>query len=150
MKFAPALALVALLASSPGCKQYEEVYSVWFRNNRGVELAGGDITLSSPLPATGMIRGWYTLQMRSVPSGSKEVEIFYELFHHKESGRVEWTVGAPRMGASQSSFDFMPGFVDANIVARASLVLRGYWKGRWFYSVFSGSREGGSIEIRRR
>src|ERR1035441_6874010 len=99
MKFAPALALVALLASSPGCKQYEEVYSVSFRNNRGVELAGGDITLSSPLPATGMIRGWYTLQIRSVPSGSKEVEIFYELFHHKESGRVEWTVGAPRMGA---------------------------------------------------
>jgi hypothetical protein len=150
MKFAPALALAVILASATGCKQYEEVYSVSFRTNNGAELAGGDITLSSPLPAAGMIHGWYTLQLKSVASSSKEVEIFYQLFHHKESGRVEWTVSAPRMGVARSSFDFMPGFVDANIIARASPVLKGYWKGRWSYSVFSGSREGGGIEIRRR
>ncbi len=150
MKYAPALALAAILASATGCKQYEEVYSVSFRTNSGAELAAGTITLPDPLPATGMIRGWYTLQMKSVPSSNKEVEIFYQLFHHKESGRVEWTVGAPRMGAAPSNFDFMPGYVDANIIAHASPVLKGYWKGRWSYSTFTGSREGGGLEIRRR
>jgi hypothetical protein len=150
MKYASGLALAAILATTTGCKQYEEVYSVSFRTNTSAELASGDITLTSPLPAAGMIRGWYTLQLKPVASSNKEVEIFYQLFHHKESGRVEWTVSAPRMGTAQSSFDFMPGLVDANIVARASPVLKGFWKGRWSYSVFSGSREGGNIEIRRR
>jgi hypothetical protein len=147
MKFTFALALVAVAALAAGCRQYEEVYSVSFRNRSGAELAAGTIALTSPLPSAGTARGWYNLQLRNVQVTNKEMEIFYQLFHGRDSGSVEWTVGAPRMGSSPSSFDFMPGFVDANIVAHASPVARGVWRGRWSYSVFAGTREGGSFDV---
>ncbi|HXQ80663.1 MAG TPA: hypothetical protein VN775_05090 [Opitutaceae bacterium] len=150
MKPLLALAAVAIVAIAAGCRQYEEVYSVTFRSNAGAELAGGSISLTKPLPASGSTRGWYNLQMRSVSVNKKEIEIFYQLFHGRESGVVDWTVENPRMGTSPSSLDFMPGFVDANIVARATPVARGYWRGRWSYSVFAGTREGGSFEIARK
>ena len=121
-----------------------------FRTKNGVELATGNISLTSPLPATGTMRGWYTLQLRNVQITSKEMEIFFQLFHGRESGSVEWTVGAPRMGSAPSSFDFMPGFVDSNIIAHASPVGRGAWRGRWSYSIFAGSREGGSFDVARK
>jgi len=145
-----ASAAVVVLAIAAGCRQYDEVYSVSFRSNTGAELAQGSISLTSPLPASGSIRGRYDLQMRTVPVNRKEIEIFYELFHGKESGGVDWTVRTPRMGVSPSSFDFMPGFVDANILANASPVARGHWRGRWSYSIFAGTMEGGSFEVVRK
>jgi len=150
MKPVVAAALAAALALASGCAQYQEAYAVTFRSSSGLELASGTITLSSPLPTSGMTRGWYSLQLKRVPPANKETEAFFKLFTGKESGRVEWTVGAPRAGVSSCTFDFMPGFVDATIVAHASPTVKGHWRGRWAYALFPGGREGGSFEIGRR
>ena len=150
MKATLAAALAATLAIAMGCKQYEEVYAISFRNSGGAELANGTITLSGPVPATGLIRGRYKLQLGHVLPTSKETEVFYKLFNGKESGRVEWTVGTPRAGVSSSTFDFMPGFADANIVANTVPTLKGRWRGRWSYAIFMGGREGGSFEVARK
>jgi hypothetical protein len=145
-----AFALAVTLAMAWGCKQYEEVYAVSFRNGGGYELASGTIALSGPVPAAGLVRGRYRLEMRHVQSAGKETEVFYQLFNGKESGRVEWTVGAPKGGVSSSTFDFMPGFSDSNIIAYATPTLKGRWRGRWSYALFTGGREGGSFEVARK
>ena len=142
--------LAAILAVATGCKQYEEVYGISFRSANAMELANGTISLSGPLPASGTIRGWYKLQLKHVQSSSKEVEIFNQLFTGKESGRVEWLVGQPKSGVTTSNFDFMPGSVDANIVAHAAPTIKGYWKGRWAYALFNGGREGGGFDVARK
>jgi len=149
MKPVLAVALAAALAAASGCARYDEVYDISFRNISGLELASGTVAISGPLPVIGMTRGWYKLQLRRVPTASKETEIFFQLFTGKESGRVEWTVGAPRAGVSSCTFDFMPGFVDATIVAHASPTVKGHWRGRWAYALFPGGREGGSFEVAR-
>jgi|GEM_PF-3793968 len=150
MKAILAAASAAILAIAVGCKQYEEVYAISFRNSGGSELANGTITLSDPVPTTGLIRGRYKLQLKHVQSNSKETEVFYQLFSGKESGRVEWTVGMPRAGVSSSNFDFMPGFTNANIVANTIPTLKGRWRGRWSYAILMGGREGGSFEVARK
>lgn len=153
MKAILSLALVAILAVAAGCSRYEEVYSVSFRSIGGTELANGTLVLSSPLPASGTIRGHYRLQLKRVSSTGKEVEAFDQLFTGKETGQVEWTVSTSRSGTLSSGFDFMPGTVDANIVARASPTVKGYWKGRWTYSIFAGFtgvHEGGGFDVARK
>ena len=149
MKPVVAAALAAALALASGCAQYKEVYAVTFRSNTGLELASGTISLWDPLPTSGVTHGWYSLQLKRVPPGNKEAEIFFKLFTGKESGRVEWTVGAPRAGVSACTFDFMPGFVDATIVAHASPTVTAHWRGKWAYALFPGGREGGGFEIGR-
>lgn len=139
-------ALAALLAIAAGCARNEEFYGVSFRSANGAELASGVIAIEGPLPLVGVVHGRYRLQLNHVPPSSKEITIFNELFSNKASGRVEWTVGAPKSGTS-SLFDFMPGFTDENIVARASPTMKGSWRGRWYYSVSSGGHDGGGFSV---
>jgi hypothetical protein len=150
IKAITAAALAVTLAIAAGCKQYEEVYAVSFRNGSGAELAAGTISLSGPVPAAGLIRGRYKLQLTHVQSTTKETEVFYQLFGGKESGRIEWTVGAQKAGVSSSTFDFMPGSADANVIAYAMPTLKGHWRGRWSYALFTSGREGGSFEVSRK
>ena len=147
MRSAPLAALALVLAIAAGCARPEEVYAISFRSNTGMDLAAGTIELPVALPTSGPTRGWYKLQLKHVQSANNEVKIFYQLFDGKESGRMEWTVGTPRSGTSASTFDFMPGFVDANIIAHASPTAKGYWRGRWSYSLFPGGHEGGSFNV---
>jgi hypothetical protein len=147
MRIFPIAALAAVVSLAAGCTQNEDVYSVSFRSRGGQELAAGHIMLASPLPVAGTIRGRYDLQLRHVSSTSRDVTVFNQLFTGRESGRLEWTVSPPRMGVSPSYVDFMPGFVDANIVANASPTVKGYWRGRWSFSLTTGSGEGGGFDI---
>ena len=140
--------LVLALALATGCVRFVEGYTVTFRSTTGVELAKGQIMLSSPLPATGTIRGWYKLEMRHVRASSKDIEAFYQLFKGKESGQVEWVVG--RVGTTASRFDFMPSSAEGSVIASATQMARGYWSGRWSYTVFTGEYSGGSIDIARK
>jgi hypothetical protein len=146
MKTILTAALVAVLCVAAGCARNEEIYSVSFRSVSGMELASGSISVEGPLPLVGLVRGRYKLQLNHVNPSTKEIAMFNELFNGKGSGRVEWTVGAPKSGTS-SLFDFMPGFTDANIVARASPTGKGSWRGRWYYSASGGGHEGGGFSI---
>ncbi len=139
------VALAVILACATGCVRYVQTYAVTFRSSAGAELAAGEINLSSPLPPSGEIRGWYKLQMRSPGLQTKDVQTFYQLFKGHESGRVDWTV--PAQGRGPGKLDFMPSEADANVVVNLRQLARGYWGGRWSYVLFTGVYDGGACNI---
>jgi hypothetical protein len=139
-------ALVALAVSvGPGCVRYVQTYSLTFRSATGVELASGEVNLSSPLPAEGEIRGWYKLQMRSPLVQTKDTQTFFQLFKGHETGHVDWTIPAQARGPAK--LDFMPTESDANVVGSVRQLARGYWGGKWSYVLFTGVYEGGSCSL---
>jgi hypothetical protein len=147
MRAAAAAALVLLVLAATGCVRYVETYSVSFRSRNGLELASGNIMLSSPLPASGTILGYYKIQLKNALPTTKDIELFNQLFKGRETGRVEWVLGS--MGATPSKFDFMPQNSDSNIIGKAMQVAKGYWRGRWSSVLFTGVYEGGEIDIAR-
>jgi hypothetical protein len=149
MKTLVMAALALVLATATGCVRYVEFYTVSFRSKGGSELARGTISLSSALPTSGTVLGWYKLDMRQVQPSSKEIELFYQVFKGKDSGRVEWDI-PKNTGSAPAKFDFMPTTYDNNVIARGSQMARGYWKGIWSCVLFTGVYEGGVMEISRK
>ena len=144
------LALTAMVSLLAGCNRHEDIYTIAFRSRSGQELATGFIMLTGAPAAAGTISGRYEVKSRHVSPTSHEIEMFYQLFNRRETGRTEWTVGSARMGVSPSYFDFMPGAVDSNIVANALPTLSGRWRGRWSYATAAGGQEGGSFDVARK
>ncbi len=140
-----AAALALVLAGAPGCVRYVQTYALTFRSLSGVELAVGEVYLSSPLPADGEIRAWYKLQMRSPLVQSKDVQTFYQLFKGHESGRVDWSI--PPLARGPAKLEFMPTESDANVLATVRQLARGYWGGRWSSVLFTGTYDGGSCYL---
>jgi hypothetical protein len=125
-----------------------ETYGVTFRSKAGTELAVGEIMLSSALPDAGEVQGRYRLEFRQVLAKTPDVQTFFQLFGGHESGRVDWALGAN--GRGPAKLDFMPSAVDSNIVVSAYQRARGYWSGRWIYVTFTGSYDGGGVDISRK
>jgi hypothetical protein len=144
-RWAAAAAMALVLAGAPGCVRYVQTYALTFRSTAGVELAVGEVYLSSPLPADGEISGWYKLRMRSPLVQSKDVQTFYQLFKGHESGHVDWTIPAQSRGPAK--LDFMPNESDANVVGTVRQLARGYWGGRWSSVLFTGVYDGGTCYL---
>lgn len=134
-----------LLAGLGGCLRYVETYSLSFRGRNGAVLASGEIDLTSPLPATGSIRGHYTMKLRPILVPDRDMEAFFQTFKGNESGRLEWTLGAP--GRDPAKLDFIPTAVESDVVVTVYQRARGYWSGRWKYNNLTGSYDGGSVDI---